>query len=899
MSEARPPRAVTWLLHAFPRRFRDTYAADMTADFTDRLSDARRSGTRAAISLWSRVASDIVVAGLAERRHSSIIPAGEPHRAQHWSSFMTGWTQDLQYAWRRLRRQPGYGVFVVMTLALGIAANVAVFSVVNGVLLTPLPYDQSDRLVAVRGRFLPESGFDFPQFPLSYPELLDYRNENRTMAGVAAWDTGTATIGGRGEEPELVDAAIITPNLFSVLRATPQLGRIFGDADRRVGPAAAVILSHGYWQRRFGGHENIVGQGIVVNGTVRTVVGVMPKGFDFPPDTRLWTPLTIDPANMGSRQAHGTRVIARLADGVSFETAQAEMDVLMAGWRKRLPEIHTGHFLFLAPLLDDTVGTVRAILRVLLAATTFLLLIVCANVASLVLARAERHARELAIRSALGSGRWRLVRLAAFENGLLALVGGAIGAVLAMIAVSWLRQVEGVALPRISEIRLDWRVWLFAGATTALAACLLGVLPAIRTTAGRIPSILRFDTRTVAGSRRPWFRRALVGVEVALSVVLLAGAALMVQSFVRMMRVDPGFRTNGVLLANVTLPFQAYSDNAKAQAFFDEALTRLGGLPGVTRATLTTNIPLLRSVGVWDFEIEGRQRPGPGQPAWNAAPAFVGAGLFEAMGMKLVRGRLFTAEDRAGREPVAIVSEAFARKFFAGEDPIGLHIRVFGNQVPYSRIVGIVGDLRDENLETDPRPLYFMPHAQTTVTLNGVMRGVTFVLRTEGDPATLAAPLRDVIRGMDPMLPVYSTRTFDEAVASSVAQPRFTTLLLTVFAGFGLALGVLGVYGVLAFTVAQRTQEIGIRRALGAPGAGLVRLVLAQGLLPVLAGIVVGTVAAWYASRVLPDLFGIERTDATTYLVVAVGVLIAAATACLLPTRRALRVSPLTALRQL
>jgi putative ABC transport system permease protein len=899
MDRARPPRVVTWLLLAFPRRFRDAYAADIAADFSDRLAVVRTSGRRAVFAFWARTAANVIAAGLAERRQSSFVSELPAPPGPHRRVLMIGWTQDLPYAWRRLRREPAYALFVVLTLALGIGANVAVFSVVNGVLLKPLPYAESNRLVAVWGRFLPESGFDFPQFPLSIPEFVDYRNENRTFASLGAWETNTVTIGGRGEEPERVGGAAITPSLFAVLRATPELGRLFGEADRLDGPAGAVILSHALWQRRFGGRKDIVGQSLVMNGTARTIVGVMPKSFAFPPDARIWAPLVINPANLGSRQSHGTDVIGRLADGVEFETAQREMDVLMRGWRERLPVIHTGHFLYLAPLLDDTVGTVRSILRVLLAATAFLLLIVCANVASLILARAERRARELAIRTALGSGRWRLVRLAAVESGILAAAGGLIGAAFAAVAVSWLRQAEGVALPRLSEIALDGRVWFFAAALSAVAACLLSVLPAARTTAGGVASLLRTDTRTIVGGGRLWIRRSLVGLEVALAVILLAGAALMVQSFVRMIRVDPGFRTDHVLLANVSPPRPAYADNARADAFFDEAIRRLSVLPGVTRATLSSNIPLVGDVGVWDFAIEGRQRPGPGQPAWNAAPAFVRAGFFEAIRMRLVRGRFFTPEDTAGRQPVAVITEAFARKFFAGEDPIGRRMRVADDRSQYSTIVGIAGDIRDQALDVDPRPIYFLPHAQTSATMNFVMRQVTLVLQADGDPAALPGSVRSVIRELDPMLPVYSTRTFDAAVASSVAQPRFTTLLLTVFAGFGLALGVLGVYGVLAFTVAQRTAEIGIRRALGAPAARLVRLMLVQGLAPVVTGIAAGTIIALWASRLLPELFGIEPTDTTTYVVVAVGVLAAATIASLAPTRRALRVSPLTALRDM
>jgi putative ABC transport system permease protein len=840
----------------------------------------------------------MVLSGMAERWRSSLTlhqPGPPPRRG----AFMAGWTQDLRFAIRRLRREPIYALFVVLTLALGIGANVAVFSVVNGVLIRALPFPDSDRLVAIWSRFLPESGFDFPQFDLSVPELVDYQQENRTMAGVGGWQTGTANVGSAGEEPERVRAAAVTPGLFNVLKVPPALGRIFGDGDRQTGPDAVVILSHAFWQRRFAGRQDIVGQSVVVNGTPRTIVGVMPRSFEFPSGTLIWTPLVIDPADLGSRQAHSFSAIARLADNVTYETARQEMDVLMRGWRDRFPSIHSGHFLYLTPLLEDRVGSVKPILLVVLAATAFLLLIGCANVASLVLARAETRAREAAIRSALGSGRWRLARLSILESGVLALAGGVAGGLLAAAAVSWLQRAEGVALPRLSEVVVDARVWIFTAAISVVAACLLGVLPALRLGATRMCSALREDTRTSSGGSRGWVRRTLVVIEVALAVVLVAGAALMLQSFQRLTSVDAGFRTDRLLLASVSLPRPAYADSARANAFFDAAIDRLSALPGVSHATLSTNVPLLNSIGVWDFVIEGRTRPGSGQPAWNAAPAFVRDGFLESLGVRLVRGRFFTPEDRAGRESVAVVTEAFARKFFAGEEALDRRIRVSGDDgLAWARIVGIAGDIRDQDLSREPRPMYFLVHAQAPATAGGAMRQVSFVLRTQGDSALIAAPARAAIRDLDPALPLYAIRTYDAAIATAVAQPRFITLLLSALAAFGLALGVVGVYGVLAFTVAERTHEIGIRRALGAPANGLVRLMLVQGLSPVLVGVGAGCLAALSLSGLIrSQLFGISPTDPATYAAVAIGVMVAAAVACLVPTYRALRVSPLTALR--
>jgi putative ABC transport system permease protein len=897
-----------WLLRAFPRRFRDAYGDDMSADFSRRLDAARSAGRLPAIAFWLRTGANLITSGLAERRRSSFIVAvpganaPQPaHQLKKRGRLMSGWTQDLRFALRRLRHERGYAAFVALTLALGIGANVAVFSVVDGVLWRSLPFYQADRLIGVWGRFLPESGFDFPQFVLSNPEYFDYRMENRTMADVGAWLQSTATLGGPGENPERVEAAVATPSLFSVLGARPLLGRVINETDPPPGPSSVVVLSHSLWQSRFGGREDILTQRLLVNGTSRVIVGVMPPDFDFPEGARFWVPLVITSSVLQQRQSHGTRAIARLKDGVTIEAARQEMTVLMNGWRERYPKIHAGHFLYLNPLMDDIVGDVRPALKVVAAATAFLLLIVCANVASLALARAERRGRESAIRAALGSGRWRLVRLAAVENGLLAIVGGSIGVVLASVAVSWLRSSEGIGVPRLQTIAIDWRVWLFAAGASLLAACLLGALPAMRATAVRLAPALRLDTRTSTGAGRTWLRRSLVVVEVALAILLVTGATLMVRSFARLLAVDAGFRTEGVLLGSVSLPSASYQTDAHVNAFLDSALERLNALAGVRRATLSTNLPVVGGIGVWDFQIDGRPAPGPGQPAWNAAPTFAAPGYFETVGMTLVRGRFFTTDDRATSEPVALISEAFQRKYFPGEDPIGRRIRVQGNDKnAWAQIVGLVADVRDQNLQTEPRPLYFMLHSQTPLLIQGSMRQVTFALRTDGDPMALAASLRGAIREIDPALPVSPIRTFDDGVARTLAQRRFTALILSMFAVFGLGLGVLGVYGVLAYTVAERTQEIGLRRALGAPAGRVLQLVLSQGLTPVAVGIVLGIGATLSARSVLEtQLFGISPTDAPTYVMVAAGVLVAAALACLIPARRALRVSPLVALRDL
>jgi predicted permease len=602
-----------WLLRAFPRQFRDAYGDDMSADFARRLARARSVGRGRAITVWLRTAANLVAAGLAERRRSSLVAKASGARAPaKGGRLMSGWIQDLRFALRRLRLEPGYAVFVALTLALGIGANVAVFSVVDGVLLRSLPFYRADRLVGVWGRFVPESGFDFPQFVLSNPEYFDYRMENRTMADVGAYARSTATVGGPGENPERIEAAAATPSFFSVLAARPLIGRLINESDPPPGPSSVVLISHALWQGRFGGREDVLNQRLTINGTSRQIVGVMPEAFDFPAGARLWVPLVITSSVPNQRQSHSTYAIARLKDGVTLDAAREEMTVLMKGWRERFPKIHAGHFLFLNPMMDDVVGDVRPALKVVSAATAFLLLIVCVNVASLALARAERRSRESAIRAALGSGRWRLVRLAAVENGVLAIAGGAIGVLLASLAVSWLRSTDGLDIPRLATIAVDWRVWLFAAGASVCAACLLGALPAMRATAVRLAPALRLDTRTATGGGRAWLRRSLVVVEVALAILLVTGAALMVRSFARLLAVDTGFRAEGVLLGSVSLPSASYPTDAHVSAFLASAIDRLNATPGVARATYSTNLPVVGGIGVWDFEIEGRPVPGPG-----------------------------------------------------------------------------------------------------------------------------------------------------------------------------------------------------------------------------------------------------------------------------------------------
>ena len=814
---------------------------------------------------------------------------------------MAGFFQDARYALRLLRRQPAFSLFVILTLAVGIGANSAVFSVVNGVLLKPLPHHQSDRLVSVWGRFDPESGFDFPQFPLSNPEYIEYRDHTRVLSGIAAYRATSATVTNAGAEPERVPVALVTANLFEVLGATPVLGRSFAADEDRPGGPQVVVLSHGYWRSRFAGDPRAVGSTVRVNGEPTTIVGVMSEGFAYPLNTtRLWMPLGIDPANPGNRKGHNIRAIGRLAPGTDMTSARAELQALMSSWKARLPDVHTGHYLFIRPLLEDVAGSVKPALILLLASTGFVLLIVCANVASVVLARGEARGREMAIRGALGAERGRLVRLSLVESAVLACAGGALGLGLGYASVRALLAVDPSSLPRSSEVGMDARMVLFAAAASLTSAALFGLIPALRAARPDLQTTLRDSSGSATPSaRRLWFRAALVAGEVCLTVLLMIGAGLMLRSFSRLLAVEPGFRPDGLVTASLSPPEKEYADADRVEAFYASLIARLRSLPGVSAASAGTTVPMWNDQGVWDFEIDGRPRPGSGEVAWNAAAVIVRPGYFETLGVPLVRGRAFNDRDNERAMAVAIINEAMAAKFFPGEDPLGRRIRINGVTTPegWMTIVGVSGNVRTESLDQPARPAYHFPQVQTPKFGEGTFRTMSIVIRTAQPDATIGL-LRSAVRELDPSIALYDVQTADAIIDQSVARPRFTTVLLGVFAFVGLILGMSGIYGVLAYTVARRTHEIGIRRALGAASGRVLKDVVLVGLRPVAGGLVLGIAASYWTTQFWSaQLFGVSPLDPMVYAAVAAGVLIVSVAAALVPARRALRVSPLVALR--
>jgi putative ABC transport system permease protein len=890
-------RLVRLLLAAYPRSFRRTYGADFELLFVERHDEARAAGKGGRFLI--RSALNIIATAAAERFERRRVTRAR-RLQQERKAIMSGLAHDLTYAFRLLRRQPGFALFVVLTLAIGIGANTAVFSVVDGVLLRPLPYPDSDRLVNVWGRFDPESGFDFPQFSLSAPEYLDYRQQTRALEDVAAAREQSVTVG--GAEPERVMAVAVTGNLFSVLRAAPILGRTFSPDEMKPGGARVVVLSYGYWQTRFGGQAAILGSPVSINNEPATVIGVMPRTFAYPaPEVQLWTPLRIDPANPGSRSGHSYGAIGRLAPGVELEAARAELQSLMNNWKAQYPTVHTGHYLFIRPMLEDVAGDIRPALLLLLASTGFVLLIVCANVASVVMARGEARTREMAIRGALGAGRSRLIRLTLIESGVLGVSGGMLGLVLAYAAVRGLLAIDPASVPRSGELGIDLRVVLFAGGASLASAVLFGVLPAIRGAGGQLQGTLREASRaTTAGAGRQLLRRGLVAAEVALSVLLVVGAGLMLRSFSKLLSVETGFRPDGVVTASVSLPAATYKDAASVEAFYKTVIERVRSAPTIRSVSAGNVVPLMSDQGVWDFEVEGREPPRPGQVAWNAVAVIVRPGYFETLGIPLARGRLFTEHDDERAMPVVVINQAMASKFFAGDDPIGHRIRVTGNTTPESwmTVVGIAGDVRAESLDTAPAPAYHFLQSQVPRTNGGPARTMSILARTDGAPEHAIAAIRSSVSDLDPGLALYDVETSASVVQRSVSRPRFTTQLLGLFALIGIVLGASGIYGVLAYTVARRTQEIGIRRALGAQPRQVVSEVLATGMAPVAVGLAMGLVASYWTSRAWSaQLFEISPADPIVYVAVIVGVLLVALAAMVVPVRRAMKVSPLLALR--
>ena len=803
--------------------------------------------------------------------------------------------QDLRHAFRALRRRPGFTVLVALTLALGIGANTAIFTVVNSVLLEPLPYLDTDRLVMVWSRW---EAFD--KTWVSPAELSDYREQCRTLEQVGAWYTGFNLSLTGDFEPVSLPASAVTANLFEVLGVEPVAGRAFTpEEDVPEGPNV-VMIDEALWHQRFGRDRDIAGNTIQVNGQAQTVVGVMPAGFQLPTEyksrsrTLIWAPLGLD-LSTPNRGNHSFLAAARLAPGASVEDANRELEAVAERWTEDgLYPAEMRFNAFALPVVDEVTGDVRRSLVLLLAAVAFLLLIACANAAGLFLTRAEGRLREIAVRSAMGAGRARLLRLLMVESALLATIGGILGLVLAFGGVRLLAALSPANLPRMTELAVDSQVLLYALGLSLITAAVFGVVPALRASRGDLAAGLRDEGRgTSAGRQRQRTRAALVVAEVAIALVLLVGSGLLIRSFTELQKIDPGFRTDGVLAVDLSLPRASYPDDDVVR-FYDQLRQHVAALPGVESAAFVRVLPLDSTIGDSGVDIEGVPEEAGGynpKGDWQV----VSPGYFETLGARLVRGRFFTDADRADSQPVAAINERMAEVYWPGEDPLGRRIKV-GGEDNWRTVVGIVGDLRHNGIRAEIKEKFYVPDAQFGQVW-GVRRAMTLIARTTALPASLAGPIRAEIRRLDADLPVIDVRTLDDVMAATVAEPRFTTQLMTAFAALALVLAAVGIYGVLSYAVGTRTREIGIRMALGAERGAVRRMVLAQGLRLTVAGAALGLAAAALLARWIESLlYGVTPFDGVTFTAVPAVLLTAALAAIYLPACRATHVDPMRAL---
>jgi putative ABC transport system permease protein len=805
--------------------------------------------------------------------------------------------QDLGYGSRMLRKNPGFTLVAVLTLALGIGANTAIFSVVSGVLLRPLPYSDPGRLVQF-WETNPLKGWT--QATVAPANLFDWQEQNQSFEDIAAYmgsdtkDAGMSNHFLTGEgEPERVRGLHVTGNLFSVLGVSAARGRTFTPEETLAGNHRVTVLSHDLWQRRFGGDPSILDQTISINGANRTVIGVMPEGFYFPSkQIELWVPMGWEHAQIAQlRRPHFLRAIGRLKPGVSIEQARSEMTSIATVLEGRYPDTNTQMGVGLGPLQEWIVGDSRPALLVFLAAVGLVLLIACANVSSLLLARAEARRKEIAIRVALGAGRWRIIRQLLSESLLLALLGGTIGIFLAVWARKLLLVLGARHIPRIHEINLDAAALGFTLGITLIAAVLAGLLPAWQVSRQELTGALKDGQKGAGGSQRSGLRSLLVVSEIALSFMLVIGAGLLIKSFVRLMQVDPGIDPDNVLTLRVDLPGSRYPEDHQQAGFFEEIERRISGLPGVESVGATTCLPLEGYRWTGDATVEGRS---PDDYLRELRHKEITPGYFRTLKIPLLAGREYDSRDTANSARVAVVNEAFVRWAFPNEDPIGRRVKFAKPTIdsPWHEIIGVVRGEKQDGLDKEIKPEVYQAQSQN------IQSQLVMVVRTTGNPMNLAGAVREEIRAVDRDLPPYDIKPMNEVLSASFAKQRFTVALLAVFAALALGLAAIGIYGVVAYSVTQRTYEIGLRRALGAQSGDVLKLVGGQLARLAVTGIGLGLAASIALTRLIASLlFDVSATDPMTFTAVALllgGVALLAAS---IPARRAVKVDPMVALR--
>ena len=798
--------------------------------------------------------------------------------------------QDLRYGARMLLKNPGFTLIAVLTLALGIGANTAIFSVINGVLLGSLPYPHPEELAMV---WCDNKRQGIHDDITSYPNFVDWRDRNKTFQGMAGVTDESYTITGRGEPIE-IRAASVSPNFFQLLGVSPVRGRGFTAEEEQPGRDRIAILSHSLWQRHFGGASEILNKTISLSGEPNIVVGIMPPGFQFPEKTELWKPLAPDERMRGARGAFWLPIVGRFKPGVTRAQAQADLEVITNQIEQQFPDM-AGYGVNVVSVLEQSVGFIRRALMILFIAVLFVLLIACANVANLLLARAAVRQREVSIRTAIGADRWRIVRQLMTESMLLAVLGGALGVLLAWWGLKLLVGLSPADIPRLEYIRLDGRVLLFTLGLSLLTGLIFGLAPALQTSQLNLSETLKESGRTggASGRRAQRMRGVFIVAEVALTLALLVSAGLLVRSFWRLQQVNPGFRPDHLLTLRLSLSGSNYTTGAQAVSFFERLQERLAALPGVVAASATTGVMLPKLANSAGFTIEGRPRD-PNELGLELPIDTVQPNYFQTMGVQLLKGRTFNAQDTQENPRVTIVNETFAKRYFPDEDPIGKRF-TFGRPGPNTRwitIVGVVRDTKRQGIEQSIRIESWMPLTQRP---SGSME---VVLRTTGDPLSLSNAVREAVWSIDRDLPIPTIQSMEQVMSERVAQRRLNMLLLGLFALVALILAAVGIYGVMSYTVTQRTYEIGIRMALGAQAGDVLWLVVRQGMLLALLGVVIGLAATFAFTRLMASLlFSVSATDPITFAAIVVLLIAVALVACWVPARRAAKVDPMIALR--
>ncbi len=838
-------------------------------------------------------------AGVGELTRLALGIAGAAMTFRFEGMTMDGWTKEVVHAVRGLLRRPGFTLIAVLTLGLGIGANTAIFSVVNGVVLEPLRYPDSDQLVLLTSSF-PSMGFE--GFWISPPEYMEVAERMRAFESLGAYNTFQASIGG-DDQPERVDAAAFSWQLFQALRVSPQMGRFFGEDEDQPGGPDVAVLSHELWQRSFGGDPDILGRTIDLNGTMTDVIGIMPENFDLNESgAQLWVPLQLDWGNRNNFGSHYLFLVGRLAAGMTVESAETELRTFVERWPEDVQSGHISadnHPLHMVELQEEVVGDVRPALMVLLGAVGFVLLIACANVANLLLARAQDRHKEVAVRSAMGAGHGRLLRQFLTEGVVLASLGALLGTAFAFGSLRLLQSASPGDLPRLAEVQLDGTVLLFTTAVAILTGVLFGLAPTRHVATRDLAGALRDGgTRSTSSAGQRRLRSLLVISETALALILAVGAGLMIRSFGALNAVEPGFEPDGLLTYQVFLPSATYPGAEDQLAFNQLILDQLRAEPGVTGAAAMSGLAPARRLNANDTEFENFVVTDDSPPQNVDFYQTITHDYLETMGISVVEGRGFEPSDDANGLPVALVNRTLAETFWPGESAIGKRLRPgFGGPNPFMEVVGIVEDVKNAGLE---RPvgteLYF--HYPQVVFANAP-RTMNFVVRTQGDPTELAPAARRIVWARDAALPVSGLQPMTDVMGGAMARARFLTTLLAAFAALALLLAAVGTYGVMSYAVTQRGRELGIRMAMGAQAGAVQKLVLSEGLKVAFVGLVIGIAGAWGLTGLLESmLYNIDARDPASFLLGPLVLTLVAVAACWIPARRATRVDPVTVLRE-